>query len=150
MVLISAMPRTIGRSVRRAYQLRREHWGAEADEQVGAETKADMIEQMNRTRDAMIEQYEGCKSIDSQPLRWEGDSNPRYGYPYVSLANWWFQPLTHLTSENRLASNHAFALSESRLAKTNVLFLKADAKVLLFFETAKLFGHFFSQKTKKE
>ena len=23
-----------------------------------------------------------------------GDSNPRYGYPYVSLANWWFQPLT--------------------------------------------------------
>ena len=30
-------------------------------------------------------------------LRWEGDSNPRYGYPYVSLANWWFQPLTHPT-----------------------------------------------------
>ena len=30
-------------------------------------------------------------------LRWEGDSNPRYSYPYVSLANWWFQPLTHLT-----------------------------------------------------
>ena len=23
-----------------------------------------------------------------------GDSNPRYGIPYVSLANWWFQPLT--------------------------------------------------------
>ena len=23
-----------------------------------------------------------------------GDSNPRYGNPYVSLANWWFQPLT--------------------------------------------------------
>ena len=23
-----------------------------------------------------------------------GDSNPRYGCPYVSLANWWFQPLT--------------------------------------------------------
>ena len=30
-------------------------------------------------------------------LRKKGDSNPRYGYPYVSLANWWFQPLTHLT-----------------------------------------------------
>jgi len=23
-------------------------------------------------------------------LRRERDSNPRYGYPYVSLANWWF------------------------------------------------------------
>ena len=28
-------------------------------------------------------------------LRKEGDSNPRYPYEYVSLANWWFQPLTH-------------------------------------------------------
>ena len=28
-------------------------------------------------------------------MRKEGDSNPRYGNPYVSLANWWFQPLTH-------------------------------------------------------
>ncbi len=28
-------------------------------------------------------------------LRREGDSNPRYSFPYVSLANWWFQPLTH-------------------------------------------------------
>ena len=33
-------------------------------------------------------------------IRWKrqvrklGDSNPRYGNPYVSLANWWFQPLT--------------------------------------------------------
>ena len=32
-------------------------------------------------------------------LRWEGDSNPRYSYPYVSLANWWFQPLTHPTKQ---------------------------------------------------
>ena len=30
-----------------------------------------------------------------------GDSNPRYGYPYVSLANWWFKPLTHLTKLTR-------------------------------------------------
>ena len=29
------------------------------------------------------------------PLRKEGDSNPRYGNPYGSLANCWFQPLTH-------------------------------------------------------
>ena len=27
-------------------------------------------------------------------LRKVGDSNPRYGNPHVSLANWWFQPLT--------------------------------------------------------
>jgi hypothetical protein len=27
--------------------------------------------------------------------RKKGDSNPRYPYEYVSLANWWFQPLTH-------------------------------------------------------
>ena len=31
-------------------------------------------------------------------LRKEGDSNPRYGYPYDSLANCWFQPLTHPSS----------------------------------------------------
>ena len=34
--------------------------------------------------------------VSETPLvRKEGDSNPRYGNPYVSLANWWFQPLTH-------------------------------------------------------
>ena len=42
--------------------------------------------------------------IKKEALRWKnllitsrkrGDSNPRYGNPYVSLANWWFQPLTH-------------------------------------------------------
>jgi hypothetical protein len=31
-------------------------------------------------------------------LRREGDSNPRYSYPYGSLANCWFKPLTHLSS----------------------------------------------------
>jgi hypothetical protein len=30
-------------------------------------------------------------------LRREGDSNPRYSYPYGSLANCWFKPLTHLS-----------------------------------------------------
>ncbi len=29
--------------------------------------------------------------------RRKGDSNPRYGYPYDSLANCWFKPLTHLS-----------------------------------------------------
>jgi hypothetical protein len=28
-------------------------------------------------------------------LRRRGDSNPRYPYEYGSLANCWFQPLTH-------------------------------------------------------
>ncbi len=30
-------------------------------------------------------------------LRRKGDSNPRYPYEYDSLANCWFQPLTHLS-----------------------------------------------------
>ncbi len=37
----------------------------------------------------------------SHVLRREGDSNPRYGYPYGSLANCWFKPLTH-RSKKRL------------------------------------------------
>lgn len=35
-------------------------------------------------------------------LRKEGDSNPRYRYQYDSLANCWFQPLTHLSSGSLL------------------------------------------------
>ncbi len=35
------------------------------------------------------------KSAFEKLLRRERDSNPRYSYPYVSLANWWFKPLTH-------------------------------------------------------
>lgn len=37
------------------------------------------------------------KNVPLSLLRREGDSNPRYSYPYGSLANCWFQPLTHLT-----------------------------------------------------
>ena len=33
--------------------------------------------------------------------RREGDSNPRYSFPYDSLANCWFQPLTHLSVLSR-------------------------------------------------
>ena len=32
--------------------------------------------------------------VKESRLRKLGDSNPRYGYPYGSLANCWFQPLT--------------------------------------------------------
>ena len=35
--------------------------------------------------------------LENSAWRREGDSNPRYGYPYDSLANCWFKPLTHLT-----------------------------------------------------
>lgn len=34
-------------------------------------------------------------------LRREGDSNPRYSFPYGSLANCWFKPLTHLSNLRR-------------------------------------------------
>ena len=34
--------------------------------------------------------------------RRKGDSNPRYGYPYDSLANCWFKPLTHLSCQLKL------------------------------------------------
>ena len=37
-------------------------------------------------------------SHHNQSTRWERDSNSRYSYPYDSLANCWFQPLTHPTS----------------------------------------------------
>ena len=43
----------------------------------------------------------GAKRFPSPaPLRKLGDSNPRYGNPYGSLANCWFQPLTQ-TSKRR-------------------------------------------------
>ena len=36
-------------------------------------------------------------SPPSKPVRRGGDSNPRYSFPYGSLANCWYQPLTHLS-----------------------------------------------------
>ena len=61
----------------------------------------------------------GALAEKSHRLRKEGDSNPRYGNPYGSLANCWFQP-------NR-----------------GVISLIAGAKVRLFFEPCKFFGYFF-------
>ena len=47
--------------------------------------------------------FETSASTDSAIwARREGDSNPRYGYPYDSLANCWFQPLTHLSVQLKL------------------------------------------------
>ncbi len=47
-------------------------------------------------RSAQVEPF-GSHPFSSTLLRWERDSNPRYSYPYDSLANCWFQPLTHPT-----------------------------------------------------
>ena len=69
----------------------------------------------------------------SEPLRKEGDSNPRYGNPYGSLANCWFQPLTH-PSGFHLAANRG------------VISLIAGAKVHRIFESSKSFGIFFQKK----
>ncbi len=41
------------------------------------------------------------------PERREGDSNPRYGYPYGSLANCWFKPLTHRSNNSINMSSEA-------------------------------------------
>ena len=40
--------------------------------------------------------------------RWRRDSNPRYRYQYVSLANWWFKPLTHSTNSTKSKLNFFF------------------------------------------
>ena len=36
--------------------------------------------------------------VNKTVVRKLGDSNPRYGNPYGSLANCWFQPLTQTSS----------------------------------------------------
>ena len=64
--------------------------------------------------------------------RKEGDSNPRYGNPYGSLANCWFQPLTHPSKKEALNFNRG------------VISLIAGAKVRSFFETTKFFADFFN------
>ena len=69
----------------------------------------------------------------SREQRKLGDSNPRYGYPYGSLANCWFQPLTQPSSRILNRINQAS-------------FLNASAKVLLFSDSTKSFCNFFSIK----
>ena len=61
-----------------------------------------------------------------------GDSNPRYGYPYGSLANCWFQPLTQ-TSKG----------TSDMVTEAKHHFLIAGAKVAYSFDTAKYFDNFF-------
>ena len=65
-------------------------------------------------------------------LRKLGDSNPRYGNPYVSLANWWFQPLTQTSFQYR----------EPEGVLNRLLSLLAGAKVEIFCELRKHFRFF--------
>ena len=65
-------------------------------------------------------------------LRKVGDSNPRYGNPHVSLANWWFQPLTQPSNRILLPNQQAS-------------FSNAGAKILHFFCSTKFFCNFFQE-----
>ena len=68
-------------------------------------------------------------------LRREGDSNPRYSYPYDSLANCWFQPLTHLSKAYK---------------KLNpALLSKSECKGTAFFPYTQMFLCFFLRMSKK-
>ena len=63
-------------------------------------------------------------------LRKLGDSNPRYGNPYVSLANWWFQPLTQPSFSHRKEA-------------LPTPFLKSECKINTFFRIDQIKVHFF-------
>lgn len=58
--------------------------------------------------------------------RREGDSNPRYSIPYDSLANCWFQPLTHLS--NCADKSSAFYYSCKLLACFFSIFSRSTGK----------------------
>ena len=59
-----------------------------------------------------------------------GDSNPRYGYPYDSLANCWFQPLTQT----------------SKFFMTAAIVLELRCKDKSYFLINNTFGVFFRKK----
>ena len=69
------------------------------------------------------------------PLRKLGDSNPRYGNPYGSLANCWFQPLTQTSlgcpekstfSQMRVQRYKHFFLLPNFLHKNSKKFSRVD------------------------
>ena len=63
-------------------------------------------------------------------MRKEGDSNPRYGNPHGSLANCWFQPLTHPSS--RFVSDRQ-ASSLKCVCKGTIKFLSRQTFLKYFF-----------------
>ncbi len=64
-------------------------------------------------------------------MRKEGDSNPRYGNPYGSLANCWFQPPFQ---------------KDPGVRNLGVISSNAGAKVQPFFQSCKYFANFFQKK----
>ena len=76
-------------------------------------------------------------AILANPLRKLGDSNPRYSYPYGSLANYWFQPLTQ-TSFRRSSGCYRSVFSQSRCKGT------------VFFRTVQIFSGLFCEKVRFE
>ena len=92
---------------------------------------APLVFETSASTDSAIWASKLGQPLTKKALRREGDSNPRYGYPYDSLANCWFQPLTHLSSGRFAEMRYPKPLS--RHFKTR----KADAKVLQYFYICK-------------
>ena len=60
-------------------------------------------------------------------LRKLGDSNPRYGYPYGSLANYWFQPLTQTSLRSFDVITESFSLiSWLRMQRYEYIFISPN------------------------
>ena len=90
-----------------------------------------MTESRGRWTNKSIDQHLKERFAEIPSVRKEGDSNPRYGNPYGSLANCWFQPLTHPS------------LKDPGVRNRGVISLIAGAKVRLFFEPCKFLSYFF-------
>ena len=81
--------------------------------------------------------FQRCSRREIPSVRKEGDSNPRYGNPYGSLANCWFQPL------KTAGFSHSPILPDVSAANRGVISLIAGAKVQQLFEPCKFFADFF-------
>ena len=67
--------------------------------------------------------------------RWGGDSNPRNSFPFVSLANWWFKPLTHLTNgaANIVLSKFLYKRLPQSFLWNSQIFLRSNPKSFQYF-----------------
>ena len=85
-------------------------------------TKNDLLAQVNLDRQIVF------------VLRRKGDSNPRYPYEYDSLANCWFQPLTHLSfAQTRRCEKHLKFAFFNLFLGTTVPSIKKRCKGTAFF-----------------
>ena len=65
--------------------------------------------------------------------RKRGDSNPRYSYPYDSLANCWFQPLTHPSQCRQLGEQKRQFVAKIEKRVQRYCFFLTYANFLAFF-----------------